>query len=170
MKKNLSYLVVLLFSSVIILSSCKKEEGESAVVTPTEDTSVYFKATVGSLKNFKADTTKIDVDTVFSQLGKLTQLTAFDGNWKMIVTFTGRGVGTYPLGITSALNYVTLYDPSGVQYRAITNGGTLNVTKYDIVNHRISGTFAVILKRTTSPNNEVVIYDGKFKEVRINNF
>jgi len=155
----------------IVMQSCKKNESStSATPSPTEDT-VYLKAKVGSLVDFKANLLRVNIDTVKSQVGKITQITAYDlNNYKMIITFEGRDTGTYILGSTINLNYVSLYNKNLELWRTISNGGILKITKYDTLNHKMSGTFDADLRKTTSNFDYQFIDNGEFKDLTITGF
>lgn len=155
----------------IVIQSCKKEENStSATLSPTEDT-VYLKAKVGSLVDFKANLSRVSIDTVKSQIGKITQIVAYNANnYKMIIVFEGRDTGTYILGSTIKLNYVSVYNNNSELWRTITNGGVLKITKYDTVNHKMSGTFNADLRKTTSNFDYQFIDDGEFKDLTITGF
>lgn len=161
---------ILLVSFIsIIIFSCKKDENTNQITTPVEDT-VWLKAAC-TIRDFKADLSRVTVDTVFSQIGKLTSITSYDaGNYKMVITFQGRDTGTYILGSTSKLNYVSFYSPSNELWRSTTNGGILRITKYDVLNHKISGTFSSEIKKTTASFDYQYIDNGEFVDLTITGF
>ncbi len=167
---NLKQLFLVIIISSLIFSCKKDETSTPSAALPVKD-SVYLTAKVGVLRAFKANLNRVTVDTVFSQVGKLTQITAFDdGNYKMIITFQGRDTGTYVLGSKSALNYVSVYNSIGELWRSTTEGGKLKITKYDILNHKISGTFTSELRKSTSDFNFQYIDDGEFVDLKITGF
>lgn len=160
----------LILNLLLITFSCKKEAVNTTTNVTIQDT-VFLKARVGSLVNFSADLKRVTIDTVNSELGKLTKITAYDSdNFKMIIMFDGRDTGKYLLGSTINLNYISLYNNTAELWRTITNGGLLTVTKYDTVNHKMSGTFNADLRKTTSDFDYQIIERGEFKDLTITGF
>lgn len=160
----------LIINLLLITFSCKKETANTTTNVTIEDT-VFLKARVGSLVEFKADLKRVTIDTVNSELGKLTKITAYSSdNFKMIIMFDGRDTGKYLLGSTINLNYISVYNNTLELWRTITNGGLLTVTKYDTVNHKMSGTFNADLRKTTSDFDYQFIERGEFKDLTITGF
>lgn len=154
MKNKLIRIALLVFSSLIILGSCKKSEDEE-----TTETSTTREA------SFKIGTSSYTVTKpyigIFNDNGTIKntmKLTATDGS-KVEFYFVGSSPSTYPLMSYSNGYYV---NASGKQFNS--TSGELVVSSYTIdgSTYKASGTFHFKAKAISAPFDSLEITSGVF--------
>ena len=157
---------ILTLAIIVSLASCKKKSTDDP--TPTSVSESFSVKINGVL--FSPDVANVYVDT-FTQSGKfITQIIADKGENSLVLQFNGKTANTYtqsapndhPMDV--AIYYV------GVDSTFICSnsagGGTLNISKYDVANGKVSGTFS--FKAESFFGNELKTFtEGKFENVNI---
>ncbi len=139
--KSMKNVLTLLFASVIFLTSCSKKKTDE--VSPSEEKESFSTKINGIL--FSPDVANVYIDT-FMQSGKfITQIIAEQGDKSLVLQFNGKIANTYtqaapndhPMDVAI---YTVGSDSTFICSNSV-GGGTLTISKYDIANGKVSGTF-----------------------------
>lgn len=155
------------FYSIIISTffwGCKKDKKIEPALAPTS----WLTASLGTYRNYNADLNQVFVDTLIVDNKKCVQIYSLDNEeYSLIMIFEGRDTGKYELGTPFSNNSIGFLKPQPFSsiWKSILNSGSINITKYDTVNNKISGTFVGRLFRLEPPFDTLVINNGEFNDL-----
>lgn len=150
-------LVYILFISVLVNSSC--EEAEEPIIVDQTGT---LTAKIDSLNSFVINLSKSTIDTSDYDGTKIINIEAMDnGSNTLLIYIPSRDTGMFKLaqGVESTIRYIT---KQGIMYRG--KSGNIHITKSDIINKKLSGTFDAKLLQTGS-NDTIYVTDGVFVDL-----
>lgn len=160
---------LILFFAIVstILISCG-EDDKDTIPTPTTPVET-FSAKINGV-SYNPAIEDVYVDTLIDGGDYITQIIADKGTESIVLQFEGKIAGTYiQSGPTSNPNDVAIYYKGTDSAFVCTNsagGGTLTITKYDVANNKVSGTFS--FKGKTFGSSVIkTISEGTFENVNI---
>ena len=181
MKKILNYSIVLFATLAIGFSSCKKEEEKPSTSTPTAKTDVFTCKVNGTAWESDSRSKMVPfLDSMMPSVGPSVEgdtlsMMAFRTNSTdstMIlfnVLLKNPRVGTYTMTGTD----YNIYYFSGIDFMTFLNtffgysaSSTLNITKFDATNKKISGTFNTTMTSSTG-GPTMTITEGTFNDVTL---
>jgi hypothetical protein len=154
MKNKLIRIALLVFSGIVLLSSCKKSEEEDKTETSTTR-EASFKIGAAS---FSVTKPYLGIFNDNGTIKNTMKLTATDGS-KVEFYFIGSSPNTYPLMSYSNGYYV---NAAGKQFNS--TSGQLIVSSYTIdgTTYKASGTFQFKAKAISAPIDSLEITSGVF--------
>jgi hypothetical protein len=144
-------LILIFISFLVVFTACKKDKDESP--TP-EDTAVYFQCKIGGVV--------FTDDSRFADYG-LGNLKVISKNDEEIIRLdTQRDtLGSFTVTRDGATK-ITYIDSTSVQYVGIS--GTINLTKVDKTNQKVSGNFTGVLQQANGTVTKNIT-EGKFNNI-----
>lgn len=180
MKKILNYSIVLFATLAIGFSSCKDEETTPSTTT-TAKTDVFTCKVNGTAWESNPRSTMVPfLDTIMQSVSAYVdadtmsimafKTTSTDSTMIMMsVLLKTPRVGTYTMTGTD----YNIYYFTGIDFTTFLNtffgytaSSTLNITKFDATNKKISGTFNTTMTSTTGAPT-ITVTDGAFNDVTI---
>lgn len=168
---KLTSIVVLTFLMFAFFTQCKKEENEKKTVVPINTNQNlqpnYLTCKIG---NVIYNTDSLTAQHLITQgVDSLLMVYTFSQTDTINVGFTLHvsSTGTFthnPNNVSETnrfvLNFGDLKTPQFISFTS--TSGTIQVTKYDRINHEYAGTFSATLTLTTNPNYTISMTNGSF--------
>lgn len=166
MKNKLKILLMLPFLSVLLADSCKKDDLPTATQTGANtmaakvDGKVWqTKACVSCLGGGTALSINYDDRDFFGVSGQ-------NRDQNIVITFVIKSLKSarpYYL-MAQSNNYAQIYNSkdNSTYYTSNTNKGQVTITKLDLTNQIISGTFDFTAEDENNPANTIKVTDGRF--------
>jgi len=146
-------LVTLLAATLLISFSCKKDETESTATS----FSAKINGTLWTATNMLAG---------HELLNNTTQITAMGASVseQISLVFTGSGTGTFKMNDDN-VGSVTVGNSDFTSFFSDVPEGEIVITKYDLSNMKISGTFA--FKGEDIDGTVYTLTEGKFQNINL---
>ena len=152
MKTTFRVLAMLAISSAIVFAGCKKDDNNDDDIIPTNTSE--FSAVIDGVQ-FTETTPGGLLDIDANELNIMGD----NSTGTLMVDLNGDiAVGNYTVG-SGTTQSISWIPESGFSYFA--RPGTIVVTKHDVVNNRIEGTFTATLESTLPPT--ISLTNGVFK-------
>lgn len=148
--------IIIIFG--VFITSCEEEEEKTLIV----DQVGTLTAKIDSLNSFVINLSKSTIDTSDYDGTKIINIEAMDnGSNTLLIYIPSRDTGMFKLaqGVESTIRYIT---KQGIMYRG--KSGNIHITKSDIINKKLSGTFDAKLLQTGS-NDTIYVTDGVFVDL-----
>lgn len=166
MRTQLKFLFVLPLVSILMAASCKKDDLPKATQTGANTMSASVN---GKAWQIKACTSCIGGGTALSVNYDDRDFFGISGQNRdqniviTIVIKSLKSTGVYELA-TQANNYVQFYNSKDIikYYTSNNSRGEVTITKLDLANKIISGTFDFTVKDENNPGNTIKVTDGRF--------
>ena len=169
MKNYPLFKIMLVLVALCSLSACEDEPLEGEFGETQEPLIADFRVDIGG------DTFIADQSSAITFMGNTSIQGKTDDGAEVNLSFTGAGMGTFSL-LPSIADGSATYQPAdttGLYYNEfdVDTVGVVTVTKYDLQNQVISGTFKFIASRYVDPENdslgiETKVFDnGVFENV-----
>lgn len=162
-----AFTIITLLITIVIIQSCKKED-TTTTPTPNPTESKTFFAEIDEI-NFQPNINNVYIDTNRDGNYLIKELIAEIGNKSISIQFTAQQPGVYTLtgGVSGydVGSYNVGVDSSWI-CTGSAGGGNLTITKYDLANNKISGSF-FFKARIFGTNNIKNITNGTFTDVEI---
>ena len=165
--RRLLYVVLPIFTLLLIAYSCKKDKGSPSQSTQNVTPPAAMTATISGAI-FSANSTSAR----FSSLGGLTFAGyAPDGSSIKFSIGNFSGTGDYACGNTLDNSIVYTKQVNGQTFsystQENTGAGTISITGYDANKNLLSGFFTLVAFQSGNTSNSIEITDGKFSNLRI---
>lgn len=150
---------IALISLILCFTSCKKEETRPTIQAPFVGLSLKINGVIFN------DYEIVEATMVPNVLTSIFAIDSAETN-SIAISFGKTEIGTYDFGIGNSGATYKKYDANGFAtiYDAV--DGKIVITKYDLVNHLLSGTF--VMTAINDLSGEVVkINDGVINDIPI---
>ncbi len=166
MKNKLKILLIIPFLSMLLAASCKKDDlpkatqsGANTMAAKVDGKVWQKKACTSCIGGGSALEINYDDRNFFGVSGQ-------NRDQNILVTFvitSLKSTRTYEL-TSQNLNYAQIYSSNDhkTYYTSTSNTGQVNITKLDLENHIISGTFNFTAEDENNPANTIKVTDGRF--------
>ena len=166
MKNRIKILLVLPFLSVLLALSCKKDglpkatqSGENTMAAKVNGKPWQKKACVSCTGGGTGLKVTYEDRDFFAVTGE-----DHDSGSRIALAISSlKSVGTYSLN-SNNVDYARLFklDDGTYYYTSLKNTGQVTITKLDIANQIISGTFDFTAEDVNNPANTIKVTDGRF--------
>jgi len=166
MKNKVKILFVLPLLSILLAASCKKDDlpkatqtGANMMAAKVDGKAWQTKACTSCIGGGTALSVNYDDRIFFGISGQ-------NRDQNIVITLVIKSLkstGVYEL-TTQTNNYVQFYNSKDIikYYTSNTNKGTITITKLDLANKIISGTFDFTAEDENNPANTIKVTDGRF--------
>jgi len=166
MRNKVKFLFVLSLLSILLAASCKKDDLPKATQTGANTMAAKVN---GKVWQTKACTSCIGGGTALSINYDDRSFFGISGqnrDQNIVITLVIKSLkstGVYEL-TTQINNYVQFYNSKGIikYYTSNTNRGIVIITKLDLTNKIVSGTFDLTAEDENNPGNTIKVTDGRF--------
>ncbi len=154
-------IILLILVTAFTVIACKKNE----TTTPSDNTP-YFQMKINGV-DYKDDGNAegLYVLNTSSNIVSYSQ----DGKSSITLFFEANEKGIYTVGVNNTNGSYDIFGPNSSDTTYISDSGIFNITEYDTLNHKVSGTFNMVV-RNWSNNKILNITEGKFNKLPLTEF